>query len=105
MSRQLMFGILAVFMLLGGVVTLMNVRAQAPQQAQIVFTSRRDGNDENIEIYVMDADGKNQRRLTNSPGYDFQPAWSPDGQKIAFTTERDWKAGLGWEIYVMDADG
>jgi Tol biopolymer transport system component len=93
---------LPVFILLGAVVTLINVRAQAPKQAQILFTSDRDGN---FEIYVMDADGKNQRRLTNHPEKDLCPVWSPDGQKIAFHTKRDWKAGFGWEIYVMDADG
>ncbi|MFC1713917.1 M56 family metallopeptidase [Candidatus Poribacteria bacterium] len=73
-------------------------RAQAPRQAQIVFQSYRDGNN---EIYVMDADGKNQRRLTNSPGDDWGPAWSPDSQKIVFYSKRDGN----WDIYVMDVDG
>ena len=62
MARQPMFGMLAIFMILGGAVLLVKVRAQATRQAQIVFTSHRDGN---AEIYVMDADGKNQRNLTN----------------------------------------
>ncbi len=86
MMRPPIFGILAVFMLLGGAITLINVRAQAPKQAQIVFNSHRDGN---IEIYVMDANGDNQRRLTNSPGQDSAPAWSPDGQRIAFYSARE----------------
>ncbi len=75
--------------------------AQAPEKAQLVFFSDRDGN---REIYVMDVDGKNQRRLTNHPESHMMPAWSPDGQKIAFASARDY-ADLGWEIYVMDADG
>ena len=66
---------------------------------QIVFTSRRDGNN---EIYVMDADGGNQVRLTNHPAYDAQPDWSPDGRKIAFVSGRD---GSPSQIHVMDADG
>ena len=95
------------FILAGVVVlglTLLMVGA-APQ-AQIAFTSERDGN---REIYVMDADGGNQRRLTNSRLVDWDPAWSPDGRHIAFTANGrrgDWGArGGDLEIYVMDADG
>ena len=77
-------------------------------QGQIAFVSRRDGNP---EIYVMAADGKNQRRLTNNRADDWSPSWSPDGRRIAFISERDGHAhrrNPGWftsEIYVMDADG
>ncbi|MCB0167289.1 MAG: PD40 domain-containing protein [Anaerolineae bacterium] len=55
-----------------------------------------------LEIYVMDADGSNKMRLTDDNGQeDYGPTWSPDGQKIAFGTNRDGNR----EIYVMDADG
>ena len=67
-------------------------------QAQIVFMSLRDGNP---EIYVMEIDGNNQRRLTNNPNPDIVPSWSPDGKRIAFMSRRN----ENWEIYVMDADG
>ena len=67
-------------------------------QAQIVFMSRRDGKP---EIYVMDADGGNLRRLTNNRHNDWWPSWSPDGKRIVFASERDGNR----EIYVMDADG
>lgn len=77
---------------------LSNVWAQAPKKAQIAFSSDRNGND---EIYVMDIDGKNPRNLTNHPGFDFSPVWSPDGQRIAFLSLRKKEDGL----YVMDADG
>jgi Tol biopolymer transport system component len=40
----------------------------------VAFVSRRDGNE---EIYVMNADGSGQRRLTRTPRNDKSPAWSP----------------------------
>ncbi|MGA9347212.1 MAG: S8 family serine peptidase [Anaerolineae bacterium] len=66
--------------------------------AKITFTSHRDGNS---EIYVMDAGGSNQTRLTNNAASDDRPAWSPDRSKIAFASDRNGN----WEIYVMGADG
>jgi hypothetical protein len=65
---------------------------------QIVFVSYRTGN---AEIYVMDASGKNIRRLTNHPKIDTMPAFSPDGKQIAFVSDR---TGIP-EIFVMDVDG
>ena len=77
-------------------------------QAQIAFTSNREGLF-NFEIYVMEADGGNQQRLTNNLGRDISPSWSPDGTRIAFVSDRDGHVignfGLTDEIYVMDADG
>jgi Tol biopolymer transport system component len=49
----------------------------------------------------MDADGSNVQRLTDSPARDWGAAWSPDGTRIAFASERDGN----WEIYTMNADG
>ena len=86
--------ILASVVVLG--LALLMVAVDAP--AQITFASNRDGN---TEIYVMDADGGNQQRLTNNPFKDWDPSWSPDGKRIAFASNRDGNA----EIYVMDADG
>ena len=75
----------------------------------IVFISlRSDGR--NSEIYRMNPDGKRLRRLTEQPGYDGAPAWSPDGQKITFISFRDQhrlqeRAPINGEIYVMNPDG
>jgi Tol biopolymer transport system component/endonuclease YncB( thermonuclease family) len=55
----------------------------------------------NSEIYVAANDGIGATRLTNSPGADTDPAWSPDGTELAFTSTRDGNP----EIYVMRADG
>ena len=65
----------------------------------IAFVSTRDGNG---EIYVMDANGSNPRRLTNNRAWDGYPSWSPDGTQIAYYTYRTEK---DWVIQVMDADG
>ena len=71
----------------------------ATQKSRIVFATVRF---DNYDIYVMDADGKNQENLTNHPVDDNDPDWSPDGTKIAFVSNRNFGVD---QIYVMDADG
>lgn len=73
--------------------------------SKIVFHSSRDGN---FEIYIMDADGANQNRLTHNPWSDANPSMSPDGQFIAFNSNREgWGVGepTGHQIYIMDING
>ncbi len=101
LRQKAVYTSLGCIILLSTAILLVNVRAQAPKQAQIAFGSYRDGDGSNSEIYVMDADGNNQRNLTNRPSDEAFPAWSPDGRMIAFASWRDWNG----EIYVMDADG
>jgi|SRR5215203_7378175 len=55
------------------------------------------------DIYVMNPDGTGERNLTNtSTEQEAVPAWSPDGEKIAFEGETENNPGA---IYVMNADG
>ena len=54
-----------------------------------------------IDLYLVGTDGAGLLNLTNGMGYNDDPAWSPDGNKIAFYSRRDANEG----IYVMDADG
>lgn len=71
----------------------------SPDGTRIAFVSSRGGSDS--EIYVMNRDGSNVRRITNNPGIDVTPTWSPTGAQIAFTSDR---AGTP-QIYIVGADG
>jgi TolB protein len=72
--------------------------AWSPDGTKIAFVSNRDGDS---EIYVMNADGSNQRRLTNHPAIDVTPTWSPTGNQIAFTSDRTGSP----QIWIVGADG
>ncbi len=72
--------------------------AVSPDGSRIAFISDRDGN---FEIYVVDVNGKNLRRVTNDAGKDLNPAWSPDGEWIAFASDRNGN----FDIYVVRQDG
>lgn len=81
----------------------------SPDGKRIVFTSERDHQSSNpqlvtAEIYVMNADGSGQRRLTSNSVEDWVPTWSPDGKRIAFARPGA-QAGFDFDVWVMNADG
>lgn len=55
------------------------------------------------EIYIMDADGKNVRRLTEQPGYDGGPFFSPDGTRIVWRHFDE--SGMFADVWTMKTDG
>jgi Tol biopolymer transport system component len=101
----------AVLLLAGSAAGVGVATRAAEANGQIVFV--RGWSDGNREIYVMNADGSGQRRLTRNPADDASPAWSPDGSRIAFDSSRNGipvcdvlRCSSGnSEIYVMNSDG
>lgn len=69
----------------------------SPTAARIAYYADHPG-DLNADIYLIDADGRNLRNLTQHRANDWDPAWSPDGQHLAFVSSRDGNA----ELYVVD---
>jgi Tol biopolymer transport system component len=91
------------------VAALSGCGSSKPPRPDMVFVSSRSGS---YAIYAMNADGGRQRRLSHggpsgtssSPAdlfFQIQPAWSPDGTSIAFSSKRTGTS----QIYVMRADG
>lgn len=82
--------------------------AWSPDGTQIAFAAQIGSLAEDprlSEIYVMDADGTNRRRLTTNDDADASPSWSPDGERIAFTRIVDQGTdGARSGIFVLDAD-
>ncbi len=72
--------------------------------SQIAFASKRTGA---MQIWVINADGKGLRQLTNIRDGACQPAWSPDGLRLAFVSPCNGKREIyeGSAIYLVDADG
>jgi Tol biopolymer transport system component len=75
----------------------------SPDGKQIVFCSNRSG-EKNLELYIMDSNGGNVRKLTNAPGcYNGGPFFSPDGKRVIFRSDRKKKDHL--QIFVINSDG
>lgn len=78
--------------------------AWSPDGARIAFWSLYV---ENPEITVVDIDGRNRVRITDSLLPDWHPSWSPDGSKIVFHSFRNRQVATGnrGDLYVINADG
>jgi Tol biopolymer transport system component len=58
-----------------------------------------------LDIYVMDVDGSNVRRLTNNGKANFAPFFTPDDQKVIFSSNMDDPKGRNFELYLINLDG
>jgi Tol biopolymer transport system component len=58
-----------------------------------------------LEVWVMDADGSNQRQVTEVGGANFAPYWHPDGDRILFSSNHHDPSGRDFEIYMINLDG
>jgi WD40-like Beta Propeller Repeat len=88
----------------GVIGAVLTVSALAPPSALGSFPGQngRIAWDDHEDVYSLNPDGSGTTQLTASPSSDRSPEWSPDGQRILFTSNRD---GLGFQVYVMNADG
>ena len=69
---------------------------------RFIFSQKVGGDrNDNEEIFTLGTDGNDLRRITQNSFWDLYPAWSPDGSRIAFLSQRATNLG----IYIMNADG
>jgi uncharacterized protein YjdB len=71
----------------------------APDRTSIAFSSNRAG--ANFDLYVMDSDGRNVRRVTSGPGNEGEPAWMPDGKHIVYTST----TGASTQVAIVSVTG
>lgn len=72
----------------------------SPDGTKIAFKSTRGGNGK-WQIYVMNADGSNVTRLTDSSANDHDPFWMPDGKSVAISSDRDSREDI-YRVWLAD---
>ena len=70
----------------------------SPDQKQMLVAR---GAAPDIDVYLYDASGAPVRKLTDQPNFDYQPRWSPDGQRLAYVSVRENRQ----VIFTMRPDG
>jgi uncharacterized protein YjdB len=73
--------------------------ARSPDRTRIAYSASRGGSS---DLYVVDADGRNPRRITTDPGSEGEPVWTPDGARLVYTAT---PAGGVPQLVSVKADG
>ena len=79
--------------------------AWSPDGRQLAFVNWNRNQQTGRDIYVINVDGTDLRRLTDHPGHDRWPAWAPNGRQIAFYSIRNNLKNNSGGISLMDTDG
>ena len=79
------------------------IPAWSPDGSLIAFQSKKEGG--NFQVYVMDVNGNNKRRVSTGQAIAHQAAWSPDGKTIAYVAGDKIDVGSPKEIYTVSVDG
>ncbi len=58
-----------------------------------------------LDIYVMDADGSNKRRLTDNGAANFAPFFHPNGRQVIFASNLEDPDSRNFDLYLIDLDG
>ena len=58
-----------------------------------------------LELFVMDRDGRNTRQVTKLGGANFAPSWHPDGKRLIFASNVNDPRGRNFEVYLINIDG
>jgi Tol biopolymer transport system component len=111
MTKRILLPLLIVYVMLMGMSVYGQDKPKSDTDAEIVFSEQRDGN---TDIFVINPDGTNERRLTTHESEDRQPVWSPDRLSILFNSNRPNPSapadsagarGEDFGIWRMDSDG
>ena len=94
MRKLFLFALLAATIQLSAQPLWMRDNVISPKGDKIAFCYKGD-------VYVVDTQGGIARQLTTNTSYETAPVWSPDGQKIAFATDRNGN----FDVYLVSAEG
>jgi dipeptidyl aminopeptidase/acylaminoacyl peptidase len=76
-----------------------NPASWSPDGSRLAFGAY---GDDDLQVYVVNADGSGLTQLTHDPRTALNPSWSPDSSQIAYLSTQE---GARWVVYVMNADG